>query len=162
MRAEGKTSRAFGQSPGSSLIPHPSSLAGYLATTIALGFVHVAWSQGMTDPTRPPIGFGAGDPEMAQAAGGPVLQSVMISPAGRAAIISGEVVRLGQKYGDAVLIKVAENEVVLKSGDGTQVLKMYPGVEKRDIGPAAAKTEPRRSKGRRAADPAAAGSESPR
>jgi MSHA biogenesis protein MshK len=121
-----------------------------------------ALSQGMTDPTRPPTGFGAGDPEVEGPTGGPVLQSVKISPAGRSAIISGEVVRLGQKYGDAVLIKVAENEVVLKSGDGTQVLKMYPGVEKRDMAPAAAKTPPRRSKGRKAADPAAAGTGGPR
>ena len=82
---------------------------------------------------------------------GPVLQSVMISPAGRAAIINGEMVKLGQKYGDAVLIRVAENEVVLKSSAGTQVLKMYPGVEKRVIAPPAAKAAPRRSKGRQPA-----------
>ena len=117
----------------------------------------VAAAQAMNDPTRPPTGFAVGDPEAAGAGGGPLLQSVKISPEGRSAIISGEVVRLGQKYGDAVLVKVAENEVVLKSKDGTQVLKMYPAIEKRDVVPAAAKNPPRRGK-RQAAEPAAAGS----
>ncbi len=96
------------------------------------------------------------------AGGGLVLQSVMISSTRRAAIINGEMVKLGEKYGDAVLIKVAENEVVLKSGDTTQVLKMYPGVEKRDIAPAAVKSAPRRGKTPRGGtDPAASGGASP-
>lgn len=121
-----------------------------------------ALSQEMTDPTRPPGGLAAGELEAAGESGGLVLQSVMISPAGRAAIINGAVVKLGQKYGEAVLTRVAENEVVLKSGDTTQVLKMYPGVEKRDIAPPAAKAAPRRSKGPKAADPPAAAGAGPR
>jgi hypothetical protein len=116
----------------------------------------VTWSQIATDPTRPAAGFSTGDPDAAGESGGLVLQSVMISSAGRAAIINGTVVKLGQKYGDAVLTRVAENEVVLKSGDTVHVLKLYPGVEKRDIAPSAAKAAPRRSKGRKAADPPAA------
>jgi len=128
----------------------------------------IFWSAGATgqittDPTRPPTGFAVGDPELAgEAGGGLVLQSVMISSSGRAAIINGAVVKLGQKYGDAVLTRVAENEVVLKSGDTTQVLKLYPGVEKRDIATPAAKAAPRRSKGRKAADPPAAAGAGPR
>jgi len=100
----------------------------------------------MTDPTRPPPGFAAGDSEMAAGSGGPVLQSVMISASGSAAIISGEMVRLGQKYGDAVLVKVAESEVVLKSESGMQVLKLYPGVDKRSRAPAPAKAAPGRGR----------------
>ena len=86
-----------------------------------------------SDPTRPPAGIDAGPAEAdaGDAGGGIMLQSVMISPAGRAAIINGVVVRQGEKYGDAVLVKVAESEVVLKSGSESQVLKLYPGVEKR-------------------------------
>jgi hypothetical protein len=122
----------------------------------------VTWSQIATDPTKPAAGFYAGEPEAAGESGGMVLQSVMISSAGRAAIINGAVVKLGQKYGDAVLTRVAENEVVLKSGDIIHVLKMYPGVEKRDIAPPAAKAAPRRSKGRKGADPPAAAGAGPR
>jgi MSHA biogenesis protein MshK len=108
----------------------------------------------MADPTRPPSGFAVAEPDAALAVG-PVLQSVMISPRGRSAIISGEVVRVGQKFGDAVLVRVAENEVVLKGDSGEQVLRMYPGVEKRETVRAAAKTAPRRAKGRAPAAPAA-------
>jgi len=122
-----------------------------------------AVAQVVTDPTRPPGSYAAGDPEVAADAGsGIVLQSVMISPTLKAAIINGEMVRLGQKYGDAVLIKVTENEAVLKSGNDTQVLKLYPGVEKREIAPAAKKGPPRRAKAARSgADPATASGTSP-
>jgi MSHA biogenesis protein MshK len=122
-----------------------------------------ASSQVMTDPTRPP-GFVAGEAGPgADPGSGLVLQSVMISPARKAAIINGEMVKLGEKYGEAVLVKVSENEVVLRSGQTTQVLRMYPGVEKREIAPAAAKGTGQRGKaGRDGAEPAAAGKPSPR
>lgn len=88
------------------------------------------WAQAMNDPMRPPAAYvdaesGGGE------AGGPVLQSVMISPTLKAAIINGEMVKLGGKFGSARLVKVSESEVVLRSGEEMQVLKMYPGVEKR-------------------------------
>jgi MSHA biogenesis protein MshK len=95
----------------------------------------VARAQIATDPTRPATGFAAEAP--AGAAAGNQLQSVMISPTQSAAIINGVRVRLGEKYGDAVLVKVAESEVVLRSGSEQQVLKLYPGVEKREIVPVA-------------------------
>jgi hypothetical protein len=62
------------------------------------------------------------------------------------------VVELGAKYGDAVLTRVAEDEVVLGSGSSRQVLKLHPGVEKLDVArakpvaPAAAKSAPREAK----------------
>ncbi|MBI1965841.1 MAG: hypothetical protein HYV99_07025 [Betaproteobacteria bacterium] len=114
---------------------------------IALLAPGLATAQAMNDPTRPPGGFAAGDPDVAgDAGGGLVLQSVMISPTRKSAIINGEMVRLGGKYGDAVLVKVTENEAVLRSGSETQVLKLYPGVEKRELAPAAKKAAPRRAK----------------
>jgi MSHA biogenesis protein MshK len=104
-----------------------------LALCLALG-AQTAAAQLPNDPTRPPPGY-----DTAPAAGSEVegtgamtLQSVMISPTRKAAIISGVMVKLGEKYGDAVLIKVTENEVVLRSGNENQVLKLHPGVEKRD------------------------------
>ncbi len=122
-------------------------------------FSTIAAAQVANDPTRPPSGFGAGgaDADIADTGGGMTLQSVMISPAGRAAIISGVTVKLGEKYGDAVLVKVAESEVVLKTGTTSQVLKLYPGVEKHNV-PAVSKTAPRRSKASGTAVPAAAAS----
>jgi hypothetical protein len=66
-------------------------------------------------------------------------------------------VKLGGKYGDAVLVRVAENEVVLKSGNASQVLRLHPGVDKREVKPAVVKYAPRPEKVRRGAEPAAAG-----
>ena len=117
------------------------------------------------DPTRPPVGFGTGATDTEGDTGGGIrLQSVMISPTHSAAIINGVTVRLGEKYGDAVLVRVAESEVVLRSGGAQQVLKIHPGVEKRAIvpvalAPPAAKSAPRKDKAktktRRNAEPAA-------
>jgi MSHA biogenesis protein MshK len=87
----------------------------------------LAQAQIETDPTRPPAVVAAEVPQGAAPAN--QLQSVVISPTRRAAIINGQVVELGKKYGDAVLTKVAENEVVLKSGDSQQVLKLHPSVD---------------------------------
>jgi hypothetical protein len=84
------------------------------------------------DPTRPPAGFGTGAGDAERDTGGGIrLQSVMISPTQRSAIINGVLVRLGEKYGDAVLVGVAENGVVLKSGSVHQVLRLHPDVEMR-------------------------------
>jgi MSHA biogenesis protein MshK len=124
------------------------ALAGAMGST-------AAQPQIMTDPTRPPIGIFADVPDAT--APGNQLQSVMISPTRRAAIINGVVVELGAKYGDAVLMRVAEDEVVLRSGSSQQVLKLHPGVEKLDVArakpvaPAAANSAPREAKAKREA-----------
>jgi MSHA biogenesis protein MshK len=108
------------------------SLTTALAVALTV-FSGVAAAQSIKDPTRPPAGLGAaGEQASAQApAGGPVLQSVMLSPTRRAAIISGQLVSRGETYGDAVLTEVAEDHVVLSRGGSVQVLKMYPGAEKK-------------------------------
>lgn len=124
------------------------------ALILALGAVlalmpAVASAQITTDPTRPPTVFAADAPE---GAASNRLQSVMISPTRKAAIIDGVVVELGEKYGDAVLMRVAEDEVVLRSGDSRQVLKLHPAVEKvaivqaEPVTPAAVKSAPRKAK----------------
>ena len=84
----------------------------------------------LPDPTRPPARF------VAPAPGGeavpdqpPGLQSVIISKTRRAAIINGETVELGGKYGDAKLIEVNEGNVVLRSAQGRQVMTLFPDVK---------------------------------
>jgi len=119
------------QNAGSSFILHPSSFVLLVALAGAPSGAP-AVAQELVDPMRPPPGFAEAPPE-AMAVPGPVpgnqLQSVIIWPKRRAAIINGVVVELGEKYGDAVLTKVAEDEVVLKSDRSEQVLKLYPAVE---------------------------------
>jgi hypothetical protein len=121
-----------------------------------------ALAQVGNDPTRPPVNLGGAVDTDTEAGGGMTLQSVIISPTNKAAIISGVMVKLGEKYGDAVLVKVMENEVVLKSGTMSQVLKLHPGVEKREPASAAPKEGARRGKARSPAPAADGGSASPR
>jgi MSHA biogenesis protein MshK len=91
-----------------------------------------AWCQGLSDPTRPPAGLYSAGPAQPGQGGSPlVLQSVLIYPDARSAIISGEHVLLGQRLGNLRLIKVAETEVVLLDGAVRHTLKLFPGLEKR-------------------------------
>lgn len=83
----------------------------------------------LPDPTRPAIEAGpAGEPIKTQS--GPVLQAVKISPQRRSAIISGQSLALGERFGALKLVGVSEGEVVLQGPDGRQTLKFFPGVEK--------------------------------
>lgn len=95
----------------------------------------------LPDPTRPPAALTL--PSGATVAFAmPRLQSVLLSSARKAAIINGETIEIGDTYAGAKLIKVSEGEVVLKSDAGLQVLKLFPGVEKRVQLPAAAVKAP--------------------
>lgn len=104
-----------------------------LAYALSFIMMHapLAIAQGLTDPTRPPAALrNAQDGEAQSAFSGPVLQSVLVSPGRKVAIISGKTVKLGEKYGDARVTKITESEVTLKGAHGVQILKLYPGVEK--------------------------------
>jgi MSHA biogenesis protein MshK len=98
---------------------------------LLLGALPVAvLAEVLLDPTRIPAEISA-----PPAAGGEAaapdsgLQSVIIAPGRRVAIINGRTVELGGKYGDARLIEVNENSVVLRGPQGKQVLTLFPGVE---------------------------------
>jgi MSHA biogenesis protein MshK len=102
------------------------------ASALALA-AGTACGQSMSDPTRPPAAFhlGSGHARSGDAAGGLVLQSVLIFPDARSAIISGEHVLLGQKIGGQRLVKVGEAEVVLLNGASRRTLKLFPSADKR-------------------------------
>ena len=90
----------------------------------------LAVAQTSTDPTRPPDSISAARGEVAASpAAGPVLQSVLISPGRKMAIISGQTVKLNGKFGDARLVYIAESEVVLRSGKTEQTLKLFPDMK---------------------------------
>lgn len=146
--------------------PDRATLGVLLAAAMLL-VPMAALSQELADPTQPPAGLAVQAPAGAPvSAGAPnQLQSVIISPKRKAAIINGVVVELGGKYGDALLTKVAEDEVVLRSGTSWEVLKLYPAVDKVRSAPAAATGATRNAKSNAkpkattnpAADPAGAG-----
>ena len=79
-------------------------------------------AQILIDPTRPPT-------ELSASAVPSDLQSIIISPSHRAAIINGQTVELGGKAGDVKLIEVNEGSVVLQGEKGRQVLTLFPNVK---------------------------------
>lgn len=89
-----------------------------------------AAADALRDPTRPPAALYATE-DGTEIETGPVLQSVRVAQGRYTAVISGETVRVGSKYGDARVVKIRETEVVLKTGNSLQTLKLYPDVEKR-------------------------------
>ena len=88
-------------------------------------------AQALPDPTKPPAEIDVSLPQAGQitAPKDSGLQSIIISPARRAAIIDGQTVELGAKRGDARLVEVNEGGVVLEGSQGRQVLALFPGVE---------------------------------
>lgn len=91
-----------------------------------------AQAEALRDPTRPPAVLSAAqDGATEVVASGPLLQSVLVSAGRRSAIISGQNVQVGDRIGDARVVEINENEVVLRTGGGLQRLKLFPAVEKR-------------------------------
>lgn len=94
------------------------------------GVHHAAIAQTLNDPTRPPtiaaetVGSAASD-------GAAILQSILISSQRREAIINGKTVRVGDKVGNARVASITETDVVLRDGKNSQVLKLFPNIEKK-------------------------------
>lgn len=99
------------------------------ATVAAMGG---AQAQALTDPTRPPSTL-SGSPAAPEEAAGTQLQSILLSSGRKVAVINGTMVPLGGMVGEARVVKITETEVVLKKGEDTEVLKMYPGIDKRPV-----------------------------
>lgn len=101
----------------------------------------IAQAQNLADPTRPPATTEATPERSAASVAGPVLQSVLISPSRKMAIINGQSVNLGEKFGEARLVKISESEVVLRNGQEVQILKLFPNVQK-SLNPGRASAKP--------------------
>jgi len=106
-----------------------------LAAILALPLCAFAQSRAaLTDPTRPPPeALQLRSPGVVPAAPSgprkPVLQSVLVGKGheGReVAVIDGEVVRKGQMFHGAVLEEVGANVAVLRRGNKTETLILFP------------------------------------
>ena len=98
-----------------------------LAALVCAVTASMAAAQTLRDPTRPPAASAKG------AAGkiGPsgwILQSVLISPERRYAIINGEVVPIGGSIAGAELVAVAAERVTLRTREGLRVVHLFPDV----------------------------------
>ena len=62
--------------------------------------------------------------------GRPRLESVLIAPDRRIAIISGQRVQLGDRIGGAQVVSITETAVVLRSGLTNETLPLFPQLKK--------------------------------
>ena len=85
-----------------------------------------AQGQALRDPTRPP-GASARSAGKVEPSGWN-LQSILISPERRYAIINGEVVAIGGTVSGAELVAVAPERVTLKTHEGLRIVQLYPDV----------------------------------
>lgn len=112
-----------------------------MAERLILSLLLAGWSansaapaQPLADPMRPPAA-----PEVSAEAGGASakgaarLQSVLISPGRRVAVIDGRVFRQGERVGDATLVAISESHVVLQGPGGRETLKLIPVIEKKPV-----------------------------
>lgn len=106
-----------------------------LTIALLLCLPHLAAAEVLPDPTRPAIDLnssgsgGSAEAAVPEEAATRGLQSIIISPLYRAAIINGETVRVGGKAGDAKLVEVRESSVVLQNAQGRRsVVELFPRV----------------------------------
>ncbi|MDB5773809.1 MAG: hypothetical protein JWM42_4183 [Burkholderia sp.] len=97
-------------------------------TLFCVPFAH---AENLVDPTRPPAALEQGSTAGGVTSSGPVLQSVLIAPGRTLAMISGQTVKVGDRVGEARVVKISETEVVLRNGKDLETLKLFPGIEKR-------------------------------
>lgn len=81
----------------------------------------------LPDPTAPPAAPAAGG----DASPGMSLTAIKRRGVQRFAVIGGQEVAAGGRYRDARVVRITENEVVLRRGADITVLELYPHVEKR-------------------------------
>jgi MSHA biogenesis protein MshK len=108
-------------------------MAAYLTLGLALMLgAQQAFAQGLSDPTRPPWVGGADATEQAAAA-----QIVIVSKDRSQATINGQIVNLGGRYGNATLVRITDEEIVLQRGKGTETIRLHSSVQRKKHGPAA-------------------------
>jgi hypothetical protein len=100
--------------------------AAFMLVALALQPAHA-----LEDPTRPPRTERIAAPGTDATELLLILQSIIRSPNGNAAIISGRLVPVGGRIGAARLVRVTEDEAVLQVGGAEKRLALYPTARKR-------------------------------
>lgn len=83
------------------------------------------------DPTRPP----SLDGERTEAPAGPRLESILIAPDRRIAVISGQQVTIGSRIGDGEVVRISESEVRIRKPGGEESLKLFTTQARRASAP---------------------------
>ena len=105
-------------------------LSRSLLLIVALAALPVR-AQGLNDPTRPPREISGETAEADAAPGGSPAQVVVISRNRRQATINGRTVDLGGRYGDATLVRISDEEIVLQKPDSTEIIRLYSSVNRK-------------------------------
>ena len=122
-------------------------LMRHLTIPCAMACIAIAsttFAQALRDPTRPPAGSAKSAAGKAGQSGW-ILQSVLISPGRRYAIINGEVVAIGGSIAGAELVAIAAERVTLRTQEGLRVIQLLPDVTRlgaADAGTGATKQMP--------------------
>lgn len=120
---------------------------------VCMAAASTAVAQALRDPTRPPAGSEKGIGSKPEHSGW-ILQSVLISPERRYAIINGEVVAIGGAIAGAELVAIVEGRVTLRTQDGLRIVRLFPDVTRLDVaessGAAKPSTAPRPQKSNKA------------
>ena len=93
-----------------------------------------ARAENLPDPTRPPAELNVVAGPAGNVEDKWVLQSVLLSPSIKSAIIGGQTVDFGERYRGAQLVKISETEVVLQTGSALRTLKLFPDLVKQPAG----------------------------
>lgn len=88
----------------------------------------------LPDPTRPPELTAEGQ-SAASTKRGHRLQSVLISPERKIAVIDGRTVPLGGRVDDALVVAITETGVTLRRGAQTELLPLQGPVQKKPVAP---------------------------
>jgi len=98
--------------------------------------VHAADAQpALADPTRPPnvAPGGVRDGSVPPAVAPQRLESILISPSRKLAVIDGRTVTVGSKVDEATVVQIAETRVTLRQGAELKTLELYPGIERKPV-----------------------------
>jgi MSHA biogenesis protein MshK len=94
-----------------------------------------AYCASFTDPFRPPREMEA-PVASASAPAGPRLESVLIAPDRRIAVINGQQYSEGAAFGEGRVLRISETEVVIRRSGRDEALKLYPQEVRRASGSA--------------------------
>ena len=95
-----------------------------LAIVLAsFAFVCAAQAAPFADPTRPPS---TSDAAPAGTSDAPRLESVLIAPDRKIAVINGQQVVVGARIPAGEVVRISETEVVIQGAAGQQTLRLVP------------------------------------
>ena len=101
-----------------------------IAVALALGAM-AAQAAPMADPFRPPREIEAAPGDAGKPMSAPRLESVLIAPDRRLAVINGQQYLEGERFGDGRVLRISESEVVIRRPDRDERLKLFPEGAKR-------------------------------